>query len=480
MKNQRGGIIVPYQDSSRQKETFMGYLSNSDINKLSMGAYGLTLFSQLIIEPPDNSDWTLRISDTTNSHFYANTNKNESSWEIPDTLINDVTLLPIKDYYKKMVPGSDYGKPIYNLVMKLCVISETQVITDNILDNQLTSVTKNDFQNEINIQTDIFFKTLEYLQPLTPGIVYAEIIDDIQQIEEILVLIENNGENGIKISVENLLNFIKDNRGVGLGIIVMELISPGKTLFQIESQNKNKRRLIRNIGRYGILQLALQTEYSQNDFHMGNIMIMKDTNYFNNYDYRPFIIDFGRAVKIPPNIMETIRNLVKEDQYIEALQYLCDNSFAYDAVHDIKYAEDYYGWICGDYNMSGVDYNNYIDEAAKDTNTAVTIMKRDIPRPQPLTLCDQILIKKLFSEREKAIDSSIKRMNDLHSQEPDKYPLLPISNQIKNKLYNGMIGGRKQRRKYNRNRLSNKVSYKNRKTVRGKKRANKTRKTHKK
>ena len=43
-----------------------------------------------------------------------------------------------------------------------------------------------------------------------------------------------------------------------------------------------------------------------------------------------------------------------------------------------------------------------------------------------------------------------------------------------------MIGGRKQRRKYNRNRLSNKVSYKNRKTVRGKKRANKTRKTHKK
>jgi hypothetical protein len=57
-----------------------------------------------------------------------------------------------------------------------------------------------------------------------------------------------------------------------------------------------------------------------------------------------------------------------------------------------------------------------------------------------------VQIDQLFKMREVAIDDLVKTMSSLHDSEPDKYPLLPVSNSLKNSLYNGMIGGKHKRR----------------------------------
>ena len=480
MKNQKGGIILPYKDAARQKETFMDYLESSDISRLNKGSYGLTLLSQLVVRPPDGSEWIQKMDYDNNRHYYRNETEKKSQYELPDFILNDLTILPVKNYYKKMVPSNEYGNPVYHLVIKLCIISDQPgdqpVSADGILNGKLNSVKGSDFQNEINIQTDIFFKTLQYLEPLVPGIVYADILQNSEDIKDILELLTQNGEREIEESLQNLLNFFKFTPNVGLGIIAMELVSPAKTLFRIVEELKQTNRIsrsdmVKNIARYGILQLALQTEYSQNDFHRSNIMMLDDLNYFNStlYPYRPIIIDFGRAVKIPPTIMEIIRNLVKEGNYIGALQYLCDKSFSHEMISDIINADSHYGWVCGDYNMWGKDYNQYIDDFVIKYNNKydADTVKKYIPKPQPLSLNDNILIGKLFTQREKGMDTSISLMNNLHNEYPEKYPLLPISNQIKNSLYNGMIGGKKNKK--NKHDKKDKKSKKNQKTLRQRK-----------
>ena len=293
---------------------------------------------------------------------------------------------------------------------------------------------------------------------MTPGIVYADIIKHPEWKKYFLNLIHRAFEIIDKPKIENLANTFTSElmSKCYLGIIAMELVSPAKTLSHTikdlqKVKSLNKIKMVKNIGRYGLLQLALQTGYSQNDFHASNIMMMNDSEYFSDnslHPFRPIIIDFGRAVKIPPNIMEIIRNLVKEKNYIGALQYLCDKSFSHERISNIKYANTHYGWICGDYNMNGRDYNNYIEDFVKKyPKYDVDTTKSFIPKPEALTLSDYLILKTLFNEREACIDKSISLMNNLHVQYPEKYPLLPVSNKTKNSLYNGMIGGKNKKTK---------------------------------
>jgi hypothetical protein len=315
---------------------------------------------------------------------------------------------------------------------------------------------------------------------------------------------KRNSETQVQPIFEKLVYYYRDNPNVNLGIIGMELVEEASTLFQVEKdiiqykkdllsnffgnlqyQDKidkdiqeinNKLANLNNICRYALLKLALDTEYSQNDFHKSNIMIMNDPSYFHSpgYENRPVLIDFGRAVKIPPNTMKEIRKLVEDFNYSEALKKLCDSNFAHDTIHNIANAKKYYGWVCGDYNMSDTNYDDYINKMTKvyKKNTKHEIMKH-IPKPKALLFLDIMYINKLFSLRENAIDINISIMNKLHDETPNKYPLLPVSNQIKNSLYNGMIGGFHNRKRRN----AKKNTKTNIKKTRKQKKTNKTKNT---
>ena len=123
-------------------------------------------------------------------------------------------------------------------------------------------------------------------------------------------------------------------------------------------------------------------------------------------------------------------------------------------VNDIAFAKGYYGWVCGDYNMNDVEYEEYIknlltkiNEDIKSYNSDPSIFPKKTPldsfqlklkveKPMALEQYNNDQIDKLFQLREIAIDENVNAMKLLHDSDPNVYPLLPVSNQIKNQLYN--------------------------------------------
>lgn len=383
-----GGLMLPYSKLDSSKSIFINYLNNlGNVFTVSLGRYGIAVLLEL----------------------HENTNMNNEN-----------------KFYKKMVPNKYYGKIVKHLLIKIQFINREKLDV-RFGDTTFTTTTELIFQNEINIQTDIFFKTLNYMQPLCPSIVYADIINNYPEKMAILNLLRK--ANNLPFRVEN--NVILNN---DIGIIVMEMIFNSVPLYNYNDINNIE--LAKNISRYALLKLALDTGYNHNDFHPGNILIQQNNDYFKGIEISPMLIDFGRTTKLDLDILESVKQKVKNKDYIGALSELC-KPYNSKLVHTRPEFHSYFNWVCGDYE--GLLQTGKLSE---NTNEE---------------------IDKLFNLREEAIDENIKNMNELHDAEPDKYPLLPITdNSIKNKLYNGMIGGKKkQNRRQKRKTKRNKIIKKN-------------------
>lgn len=411
---QKGGILLPYKNVEESEEIFRNFINNSALKIFSSGANGIILTGNLQNDIPKN--------------------------------------------YSIISPDENFSKPVKNIIIKLCIVSDDyiQIKLSNKL--EIYTIIEQEFQDEINIQTDIYLKTIQYLQPLCPGIVYANITNDNSLLD---ILMNNSNENKDKMVLSNIKkNLSKIN--LKLGIIGMEIISNSYTLNYYKKNN-----LALNVGRYALLKLALETGYNHNDFHYGNILLENSNNYFAGIDVRPIVIDFGRSTKINPDIMSKIKNEVNNKNYTNALKYLCHYNAGNHYTKDPEY-NSYYGWICGNYNLNdpvyfkelaqnilSMDPNSNIDSVKVKLRNSLTDVKE-------LELYDNEFIEKLFLSREKAIDNNIIIMDKLHNNSPDQYPLLPISSNIKDKLFSGIIGGKKKE--------------KNRKTRRYVKKYNKTKK----
>jgi len=484
-QKQKGGIILPFKDSVQNANTLRNYLLNSDVTYLSKGSYGLTLSTYLVVNPPPTSNWKVFKDIGTGKHFYVDENDLGSTrhLDIPEELENP-EYIPFSNYYKRMAPDETFGSPVYNLVIKLCLISDNENETvENVFGSSLHSVNEEDFVKEINIQTDIFLKTMQYLQPIAPSIVYSSIFDDKALIQFLLTTLSKKSGNDLKLNQAlGSINFkLSTNPDCKLGIIAMETAF-GDTLASVERKYMRQPDLVnilQNITRYTLLKLALDTEYNHNDFHKYNIIMTPNTDYFEQsiFTAQVIILDYGRADKIPPEIMKKIREAVKEKKYTKALTYLCDKSYAYPCISEIKHASRY-GWICGDYNLTDADYDTVISNLVAKANGLIrkynadpmhfpkralideTYVKGVIPKPNQLSSDVDNMIAELFEDREQKLNKLAERMKELHDKEPNRYPLLPISNQMKNEVYNGLIGGKHKKTRYRRNKNKNKKSLK--------------------
>lgn len=409
-----GGIMLPNSKQELSKKIFTYYLNNfNEIKTISYGRYGIVVL--LIL--PENIDTS-----------------NEDN------------------FYKQMTPNQDYGKIVKSLLIKIQFVNNNYDV--KLGDHEFTGVTQKQIQDEVNIQTDIFFKTLNYMQPLCPSIIYADIIQDFKEKQKILNLLRK--AQNLPFPVEKNIIYTND-----FGIIVMEMIHNSKTLFKylkdkqiniykkqdyiynlnksvsgnvrqdsnfdeintaMKTMNldKNDKEMAENISRYALLKLALDTGYGHNDFHPGNILIQEDNTYFKNIDISPILLDFGRTTKLNLDILNTIKTKVQQKNYVGALAELC-KPYNTKLVHTRTLNVIHFGWVCGDYD--GQIESKKIPDSV---NTEIDA---------------------LFEKRELAIDENIQTMSRLHDSEPNKYPLLPLSNEIKNKLYNGMIGGKGKRKR---------------------------------
>jgi len=369
---QKGGLQI---DSSNAKDAFEHFISNSTITLLSRGSFGLT--------------------------FIANLNPG------------------VQTNYKHLV-WSRYDLPVETLLFKVsCVYNldngEQREKIDLSQQNNniaLTSVDIKEFKQEVNTQIDIFFKSITYLQPYCPGIVYA---NDYKNSEETYILLDNITNNISDNIYSGVLRSIKQSLMGGecssIGIIGMEFLNGYDTIYNLNRLNPDTTFNNYMLGYYILMKVAVDTGYSHGDFHSSNLLLNPyDIGYFNKAKVNniplgsPMMIDFGLALKIPPEQHKLIKNYYLNEEYSEIFKILCDLGRS-DKRVDL-YSHDMYAWVC-----HNLDWKPFV----------------------------KTTIKFLINKREKGINTIIKIFDKMHTELSSSYPRLPISNEIKNRLFSGMI-----------------------------------------
>ena len=138
---QTGGILLSQKRNS--KETILNYLDNSVIELKTQGNSGL-IYSVNVID----------INKINNPFFIFEASEN-------------------------------FKNPVDKLIIKICAIENDKLEFDDshdmarLIDRNLYiyPIPEYKFVDEINIQTDIFLKTITYLQPICPAIAYSGILE---------------------------------------------------------------------------------------------------------------------------------------------------------------------------------------------------------------------------------------------------------------------------------------------------------------
>lgn len=471
----KGGMsLLPFDEKNTDtKQLFIDYLHTSNISYLTSGFNGFTLLLSLVPQIPDGQfPWKYIFNTTMNKKYYYNEETNKVSNEIPPEIMERLSDF-FPNYYKQIRPDEQLGSPVTKLLIKLCMIHDytTPFKVTNVLNHTLASDDEESFHNEINIQTDIYFKSIKYLQPICPGIVYSNIISDKNDISEFIELLKQNSAVNLHQPLTRINQALNYYTGSKLGVIVMEMVQQAQTLSNIVENPKLEKlkNTYESICRYALINLTMQTGYNHGDFHGKNFLLANSKNYFYMFETRPIIIDFGRASKIPPDMMNKMKQLFKERKFTDILSALCDFSSSNEIVSDIRYTS-HFGWVCGDYNMGMDIYSRYIEDVAEYEEKDKSEIELKYPKPQPLPEIVNAQINNIYVKRNEMITHNIQVMNELHDKNPDKYPLLPVSNQIKNKLYSGLLGGYKMKknRKYKKHRKNSNKNRSRRKSYRKK------------
>jgi len=400
---QNGGLMI----NSRDDDAFNYFLKNSKISFLTKGSFGITFKATL--NPGVVSKYT----------------RLESS------------------------SSFDYGDEVRTIIIKIGFIHDASKgqeekyvnITSSI---KFTTGEIQTFKDEVNIQTDIFLKTMNYLQPICPAIIYSKIYNDDNGLDDLFDQMFHIAENtNTQSLIQQMYNLKHKKAFYNMGVIGMEFADSYTLLYNLRKDVNSE--LYKNMTLYILLKLAMSTGYTHGDFHSGNIFInTSSNNYFKGINGKPLLIDFGQSQKIPIPILNYMKEQYKNGNYTEALKQLCDIDRP-DEVNMREYPS-FYGFACGTYDFK--------------TDRVITNFPPDINSK----------IAQLIETREEAIDDIVNLFKTKHDSDPDKFPLLPLSNAVKKLMYSGLIGGRKNRK------ISNKKTRKNKKTHKNKKRGKWSRK----
>jgi hypothetical protein len=342
----------------------------------------------------------------------------------------------------EMIRSTNFKSPVKKILIKIVAIDS--VVRDESADvpkwpgirvPQITPKNieqEETFKNEINLQTEIFLNSINYLNPLCPAPIYASIKKDNVIAIDFLNKMKTKSELFAKLILGEIIKQINSGSIPHLGILGMEIADDYETFYDLYHNgitSDTDIRIYENMIRLKIIDLALKTGYSQGDFHTGNVLVnpsYRCSGYYNGISGNALIIDFGYANKIPREKLQQIKQLVSENKYVEALKIFYTLSRS-DNLPLSDYPE-LYGWVSYNYD-----------------NKAGTQI--ELVNPEEIAAENQKLIA-LKEAEEEATDARIAFYNDSsHSGERDIFPLLPLSNAIKNSLFEGLLSGGKKKRK---------------------------------
>lgn len=327
----------------------------------------------------------------------------------------------IQSPYKSM----EDGKPVNQILLKLTAINigtnnhNAKVIYANPDDGKKQSIiyqTINEFTEEINIQTNVFIQSSEYLQPICPTILTAICVPS-KTLKTYLKNVDANARqmiNAIFATSEddaaNLDEVHNENKAHYVGINAMEYMKNMTTLTEFIDETTKLA-----MGMYLLIEFAVKYGYFHGDSHCGNILIDSTrTDYFTGIPGYPILIDFGYATKLPPKIYNRIKELYNSKKYVELL-----NVFG-----DIPRKD----WL---------DLGNYPQLqilSAKTRYISNTVRKiTSSPDDKKYLQSINATLNVLYAKRKQAINEVIEKtkisMPEIH---------LPLTSKVKNKMYNGM------------------------------------------
>lgn len=349
MKKGGSGLYLNAND----KEAFEHFVNNSTTSFLTTGSFGIT--------------YTLTLNPGVQSKYLS-------------------------------LDASTYSQPVNKLILKTTFIYPLEIqlkvtLPDGTKENKKSTSMEN-FYEEVNIQTDTYLKTMKYLEPICPAIVYATAF---------------NWDNPFMHFITNsyppdLIQQLVSYPGIKIGLIAMEIVSNARILYNYMHEKAYYESYVPKAF-FTLIEFIIQTGYNHGDFHASNFLVNDSIkNYFWGRTGKVSIIDFGFAEKLSQDMYKKIKQLYDQQRYVDILTLLCDIPRK-----DGYNLNDWAGYtvMCLKRRPQLNDARNYVVDK--------------------MWMNNQISI--LFSQREQSINLLVKSFTAKK---------LPLSNRAKNEMYNGV------------------------------------------
>ena len=238
-------------------------------------------------------------------------------------------------------------KKINKIIIKVCAINKEPfkiTLRVNGHNSTFSTLHEKNFEKEIEIQTEVFFRTCEYLDPICPSILHTEVKNspyDYQskkRLETRLSHLLSKSNEIAQIYLKHIIDLLHQGRLSMYGIICMEYAEGYETLAKLKILRPDKIEKLRDITRNKLIEMSLKTQYTHSDFHENNILCNPDTE-------EVLLIDFGLANKMSDEQWKILRDEYKEKRYFDALEsiFYIDRRDLFVLRHDL----DSYGWLIG-------------------------------------------------------------------------------------------------------------------------------------
>jgi len=223
--------------------------------------------------------------------------------------------IPHKEEIMSINPGEKHDYKIISNVSEIIlkIVQIRSHFSSVSMYNKKEVVTRGDFVEEVQIQNDIYNKSMDtFCEPICPNIIADEIIyisglTDPNNLLNILNEIYIN-QNSTGFTSESLTPFLDDStqRDIGgVGLIFMESKTDCKPIASLWSTDQSdftpndvhiittqEQRIVLDNFIFQLIRLA-NLGYSHRDPHLNNALFIKNYNYID--DYRVYLIDFGRT-----------------------------------------------------------------------------------------------------------------------------------------------------------------------------------------
>ena len=294
-------------------------------------------------------------------------------------------------------------RPINKMIIKLCGISNhTFPLTSTIGGKQYTvkTVTEKSFEREIEIQTEVFFRTCDYVDPICPCIIHTEVkradYDPVnrQRLAPRLahLLSKSEPDTAEHILLHFFLQQITSGRLSAYGLICMEYADGFETLYRLKkTESASTIEELESIARLKLIEMSVKTCYTHSDFHDGNILCKLGSK------PQVTLIDFGLCNRLNDEQWKTLKEEWDSHSYYDALESIF-YPLRYDS-YDLRNRMDEYGWLLG------------TDEIDEDDGEFEEI---DVPEK---------IIDKITSELDALVEEENKKIQKLKEKFPGKYPL---------------------------------------------------------